>query len=72
MVTLFGKQFISHYEPIADKYGQVVGAVAVGFDVKQSLQPIIQRLLNVHIGKDGYAYVLDAGFEPVVCWSIPR
>ena len=64
VVTLFGKQFISHYEPIADKYGQVVGAVAVGFDVKQSLQPIIQRLLNVHIGKDGYAYVLDAGFEP--------
>lgn len=42
----------------------MVGAVAVGFDVKQSLQPIIQRLLNVHIGKDGYAYVLDAGFEP--------
>lgn len=64
VVTLFGKQFISHYEPVADKYGQVVGAVAVGFDVKQALQPIIHELLNVHIGDGGYAYVLDAGFEP--------
>nr|WP_242462284.1 Cache 3/Cache 2 fusion domain-containing protein [Citrobacter freundii] len=64
VVTLFGKQFISHYEPIADKYGQVIGAVAVGFDVKQTLQPIIRHLLDVHIGKNGYAYVLDAGFDP--------
>lgn len=62
--TLFGRQFISHYEPLADRYGQVVGAVAVGFDVKQALQPIIKELLSVHIGDGGYAYVMDGGFEP--------
>lgn len=64
VVVLYGRQFISHYEPIADKYGQVVGAVAVGFDVKLALQPVIKELLGVHIGDGGYAYVLDAGFTP--------
>lgn len=64
VVVLYGKQFISHYEPIADKYGQVVGAVAIGFDVKLALQPVIKELLAVHIGEGGYAYVLDAGFNP--------
>ncbi|RJT27508.1 Cache 3/Cache 2 fusion domain-containing protein [Buttiauxella izardii] len=64
VVVLYGRQFIGHYEPIADKDGQVVGAVAIGFDVKQALQPVIKELLNVHIGDGGYAYVLDAGFSP--------
>jgi methyl-accepting chemotaxis protein len=64
VVTLYGKQFISHYEPITDKFGQVVGAVAIGFDVKLALQPVIKELLAVHIGEGGYAYVLDAGFSP--------
>lgn len=64
VVVLYGKQFISHYEPIADKYGQVVGAVAIGFDVKLALQPVIKQLLAVHIGDDGFAFVLDAGFMP--------
>ncbi|MFZ3389684.1 MULTISPECIES: methyl-accepting chemotaxis protein [Buttiauxella] len=64
VVVIYGKQFISHYEPIADKFGQVVGAVAIGFDVKLALQPVIKELLAVHIGEGGYAYVLDAGFSP--------
>ncbi|RPH27272.1 methyl-accepting chemotaxis protein [Buttiauxella warmboldiae] len=64
VVVLYGRQFIGHYEPIADKNGQVVGAVAIGFDVKLALQPVIKELLAVHIGDGGYAYVLDAGFNP--------
>lgn len=71
VVVLYGKQFISHYEPIADKYGQVVGAVAIGFDVKQALQPVIKELLAVHIGEGGYAYVMDAGFSPGTMVSHP-
>lgn len=71
MVNLYGKQFISHYEPIADKFGQVVGAVAVGFDVKLALQPVIKELLAVHIGDGGYAFVLDDGFAPGMMISHP-
>lgn len=71
VVTLYGKQFISHYEPIADKYGQVVGAVAVGFEVKLALQPVIKELLSVHIGEGGYAWVLDAGFDPGMMLAHP-
>lgn len=64
VVTLFGNQFIAYYEPIADKYGQVVGAVAIGFDVQVALQPVIKELTEVHIGNGGYAYVMDAGINP--------
>src|SRR6202051_1321838 len=33
--TLFGKQYMTHYEPIRDSAGQVIGALYVGLDVSE-------------------------------------
>jgi methyl-accepting chemotaxis protein len=34
--TLFGKQYMTQYEPIVDRAGQVIGALYVGFDVSKA------------------------------------
>jgi len=33
--TLFGKQYMTHYEPILDSAGEVIGALYVGLDVSE-------------------------------------
>ncbi len=62
--TMFGRNYMTHYTPLRDAAGQVVGATFVGIDFTNGLAALKQRVLSLKIGETGYAFALDAGSEP--------
>ena len=58
--TLFGRDYMTKYEPIKDGKGQVVGIHFVGIDIKSSLEYMKQTIKKIVFGQTGYTYVLDA------------
>jgi methyl-accepting chemotaxis protein-2 (aspartate sensor receptor) len=60
LATLFGKQFVTDYEPVRDASGRVVGVLYVGVDVGASIQLLKDRIKTMKVGETGYFYVLDA------------
>ncbi|CAK0741102.1 methyl-accepting chemotaxis protein [Gammaproteobacteria bacterium] len=61
--TLFGRDHMTHYLPVRDTAGKVIGAFFVGFDMSDSLKALKQNILTIKIGDTGYVYALDAGHE---------
>ncbi|SCK13226.1 methyl-accepting chemotaxis protein [Vogesella sp. LIG4] len=61
---LFGRDYMTHYQPISDDAGQVVGALFVGIDNTDGLKALQQKILSIKIGDTGYVYVLDARQRP--------
>ena len=59
--SLIGKDFITHYLPIKDAEGRVIGAFFVGMDLTESIRALRKEILSIRIGETGYVYVLDAG-----------
>ncbi|WP_137176067.1 methyl-accepting chemotaxis protein [Massilia sp. HP4] len=60
LTTLFGKQFITQYEPVRDAAGRVVGALYVGVDITADVAALKERIRAVKVGDTGYFYVLSA------------
>ncbi|MFA9218552.1 MAG: Cache 3/Cache 2 fusion domain-containing protein [Sphingomonadaceae bacterium] len=60
LATLFGKQYITQYDPIKDGSGHVIGVLFIGLDVSQNMAMLKQRIKAVTIGHTGYVYVLNA------------
>jgi len=60
LATLFGKQFITQYEPVRDAGGKVVGALYVGIDISKDLAALKDRIRSAKVGDTGYFYVLNA------------
>ncbi|GGB87447.1 methyl-accepting chemotaxis protein [Pseudoduganella buxea] len=60
LATLFGKQFITRYDPIRDAAGKVVGVLYVGVDVSNEIASLKQRIKSIKVGTTGYFYVLNA------------
>ena len=60
LATLFGRQYMTQYDPIKDKAGKVVGLRFVGLDFSAYLQSLKDTIRSLKIGKTGYFYVLDA------------
>ena len=60
LATLFGKQFITQYEPVRDAGGKVVGALYVGVDISAHLTALKERIRAARVGETGYFYVLNA------------
>ncbi|WP_296511135.1 methyl-accepting chemotaxis protein [Rhodoferax sp.] len=58
--TLFGRQYMTHYEPIKDVGGKVVGLAFVGMDFSNYLKQLKDTIRAMKIGETGYFYVLDA------------
>ena len=58
--TLFGRHYMTHYEPIKDSKGAVIGVHFVGIDIMGSLDYVKQTVKQVKLGQTGYVYVLDA------------
>ncbi len=60
LATLFGKQYITHYDPIKDDAGQVIGVLYVGVDISKDIVQLKEKIKEIKVEKTGYFYVLDA------------
>jgi methyl-accepting chemotaxis protein-2 (aspartate sensor receptor) len=60
LATLFGKQYITQYDPIKDAKGQVIGVLFIGLDISKNMAMLKERIKAVTIGHTGYIYVLNA------------
>ncbi|WEF34004.1 methyl-accepting chemotaxis protein [Pseudoduganella chitinolytica] len=60
LATLFGKQFITRYDPVRDATGKIVGVLYVGVDVSHEVATLKQRIKSIKVGETGYFYVLNA------------
>jgi len=59
--ALFGRQYMTHYEPIKDGAGKVVGLAFVGVGLQRIyLKRLKDTIRAMKIGNSGYFYVLDA------------
>jgi len=60
LAKLFGKQYMTDYEPIRDAGGKVVGILYVGVDVDRDITALKDKIKGMKVGETGYYYVLNA------------
>ncbi|MYM87834.1 HAMP domain-containing protein [Rugamonas sp. FT82W] len=60
LATLFGKQYITQYDPIKDERGQVIGVLFIGLDISKNMAMLKEKIKAIKIGDTGYIYVLNA------------
>jgi methyl-accepting chemotaxis protein-2 (aspartate sensor receptor) len=60
LATLFGKQFITQYDPIKDASGKIIGVLFIGLDISKNMDVLKQKIKAITIGETGYIYVLNA------------
>lgn len=61
---LFGRQFMTHYQPLRDSSGQVIAVAYIGIDFTDSLRSLKERMLSIRIGESGYVFAVDARLQP--------
>ncbi len=64
MAILFGKQFMTKYDPIKDTQGKVIGASYVGADFSNQVKVFKDKIRAMKIGKTGYFFALNAKAGP--------
>jgi methyl-accepting chemotaxis protein len=60
LASLFGKQFLTRYEPIRDSAGKPVGALFIGVDISADMLSLKTKIKAIKVGETGYFFVLDA------------
>jgi len=60
LANLFGKQFITQYDPVRGAGGKVIGALYVGVDITKDVDALKERIRSIKVGETGYFYVLSA------------
>ncbi|KJV37272.1 methyl-accepting chemotaxis protein [Luteibacter yeojuensis] len=58
--VLFGKPYITRYEPVRDAGGQVIGAWFVGVEITQEMAALQAQISSIRIGETGHYSVIDA------------
>lgn len=61
LALLFGKRYITQYQPIKSQSGQVIGIIFVGVDISHSWDVMRNKILTRHLGESGRFFVLDRG-----------
>ncbi len=61
---LFGRQFMTHYQPLFDRQGQVIAIAYIGIDFTEGLSALKERMLALRIGESGYVFALDYRQQP--------
>jgi methyl-accepting chemotaxis protein len=57
--VLFGKPYMTHYEPVKDEAGKVVGIVFIGFDVADFQASLDKLVADTRFFDSGGAYIID-------------
>ncbi|UPG85195.1 Cache 3/Cache 2 fusion domain-containing protein [Luteibacter aegosomatis] len=58
--VLFGKPFVTRYEPIRDASGTVVGVFFVGVEIGSEMEGLRREISAIRIGASGHYVVVDA------------
>jgi len=64
--TLFGRDYMTRYEPFTDKTGAVVGVYFIGFEISEPLRDLKRLIHEIRIAKTGYAFVIDSRGNAIV------
>ncbi len=59
LAQLFGKDFMTDYEPVRDAHGNVIGALYVGLNIADEMAILKDKIRVLKVGETGYFYVLD-------------
>jgi len=59
VAMLFGKRYITQYQPVKDASGQVVGILFVGVDITKQYALIREKVLSKKLGESGRFSVLN-------------
>ena len=60
LVTLFGKQYMTRYDPIKDASGKVIGVLFVGVDITRDIVALEAKIKSLKVGETGYFFVLNS------------
>ena len=60
LATLFGRRYMTQYDPLIDADGKVIGLSFVGIDFSEFLSSLKVAIRKLTLGKSGYYYVLNA------------
>lgn len=59
LALLFGKRYITQYQPVKDSAGNIIAILFVGVDITASWQVIRGKILSRRLGNSGHFSVLD-------------
>lgn len=59
LALLFGKRYITQYQPVKDNAGNTVAILFVGVDISVSWRVMREKILSRRLGSSGHVYVLD-------------
>lgn len=59
VANLFGRDYMTRYEPVKDSTGNVIGILYVGFDFTEGLKGLKEQIKSIKIGKTGYVYAVN-------------
>ena len=60
IAKLFGKPFMTEYEPLKSEDGKVIGALFVGADFSMQVKAIKDKIKAIKIGDTGYFFAINA------------
>jgi methyl-accepting chemotaxis protein-2 (aspartate sensor receptor) len=60
MAVLFGKEYMTQYDPIKAADGKIIGALYVGADFSDQVKAFKDKIRAIKIGKTGYFFALNA------------
>jgi methyl-accepting chemotaxis protein len=60
LLTLFGKQYMTQYDPIKDASGKVIGILFVGVDITKEITALKDKIKSLKVGATGYYFVLNS------------
>jgi methyl-accepting chemotaxis protein len=63
---LFGKNYVTAYEPIRDRSGKIIGVLFVGTEETQTLDVVKKSIRDTVVGQHGYMYVIDSSGNVLV------
>ncbi len=69
---MLGRDVMTHYQPIKDSQGEVIGAFFTGIDFSHGLAELRKKVLSVKVGATGYPYALDAGKDKGLLTMHPK
>ncbi|WP_318387658.1 methyl-accepting chemotaxis protein [Enterobacter sp.] len=59
LALLFGKRYITQYQPVKDASGNTIAILFVGVDITRSWNVMREKILSRKLGESGHFYVLD-------------